>query len=186
MGIYPGVGLPRKRRTRHITNPQDASPRLPHLADSCQSVGRLPALRNGNYQVVPVQNGIPVAELRSVFHLNRNARILLQKILSHQSRMPGSATSHNNDALGLNELGHYIQNASQKHLALVHGNPAPEGIANGHGLLMNFLQHKMRVIALVDVIDRKIDLLNVRRSEEHTSELQSRPHLVCRLLLEKK
>src|SRR5690554_7762248 len=27
---------------------------------------------------------------------------------------------------------------------------------------------------------------NTRRSEEHTSELQSRPHLVCRLLLEKK
>src|SRR5436305_10109381 len=28
--------------------------------------------------------------------------------------------------------------------------------------------------------------LPVPRSEEHTSELQSRPHLVCRLLLEKK
>src|SRR5215813_14748384 len=27
---------------------------------------------------------------------------------------------------------------------------------------------------------------NLARSEEHTSELQSRPHLVCRLLLEKK
>src|SRR3989442_11786772 len=27
---------------------------------------------------------------------------------------------------------------------------------------------------------------NLMRSEEHTSELQSRPHLVCRLLLEKK
>src|SRR3989442_11696151 len=26
----------------------------------------------------------------------------------------------------------------------------------------------------------------ILRSEEHTSELQSRPHLVCRLLLEKK
>src|SRR6266498_5362918 len=26
----------------------------------------------------------------------------------------------------------------------------------------------------------------ITRSEEHTSELQSRPHLVCRLLLEKK
>src|SRR5436305_14907300 len=36
---------------------------------------------------------------------------------------------------------------------------------------------------------RAINLLRVRyrgRSEEHTSELQSRPHLVCRLLLEKK
>src|SRR5690554_7085636 len=29
------------------------------------------------------------------------------------------------------------------------------------------------------------DDLNGKRSEEHTSELQSRPHLVCRLLLEK-
>src|SRR5690554_7739745 len=28
--------------------------------------------------------------------------------------------------------------------------------------------------------------LRKQRSEEHTSELQSRPHLVCRLLLEKK
>src|SRR5690554_7184780 len=27
---------------------------------------------------------------------------------------------------------------------------------------------------------------SAKRSEEHTSELQSRPHLVCRLLLEKK
>src|SRR5215813_15610714 len=27
---------------------------------------------------------------------------------------------------------------------------------------------------------------HLARSEEHTSELQSRPHLVCRLLLEKK
>src|SRR6266498_5159104 len=30
------------------------------------------------------------------------------------------------------------------------------------------------------------DSINFARSEEHTSELQSRPHLVCRLLLEKK
>src|SRR5690554_7774189 len=30
------------------------------------------------------------------------------------------------------------------------------------------------------------DLRGQGRSEEHTSELQSRPHLVCRLLLEKK
>src|SRR5690554_2470816 len=31
-----------------------------------------------------------------------------------------------------------------------------------------------------------MDLICDDRSEEHTSELQSRPHLVCRLLLEKK
>src|SRR5687768_17651358 len=31
-----------------------------------------------------------------------------------------------------------------------------------------------------------VPLVEVERSEEHTSELQSRLHLVCRLLLEKK
>src|SRR2546422_1365551 len=33
---------------------------------------------------------------------------------------------------------------------------------------------------------RRVDLIELPRSEEHTSELQSRLHLVCRLLLEKK
>src|SRR2546429_3501508 len=32
----------------------------------------------------------------------------------------------------------------------------------------------------------RVELVAGRRSEEHTSELQSRLHLVCRLLLEKK
>src|SRR3989442_7409585 len=35
-------------------------------------------------------------------------------------------------------------------------------------------------------LDRPREVLGRLRSEEHTSELQSRPHLVCRLLLEKK
>src|SRR5690554_7164919 len=34
--------------------------------------------------------------------------------------------------------------------------------------------------------NKKTQLCHTLRSEEHTSELQSRPHLVCRLLLEKK
>src|SRR3989442_11606419 len=33
---------------------------------------------------------------------------------------------------------------------------------------------------------RMLPQVGMDRSEEHTSELQSRPHLVCRLLLEKK
>src|SRR3989442_5475643 len=35
-------------------------------------------------------------------------------------------------------------------------------------------------------VKRRAAISRVFRSEEHTSELQSRPHLVCRLLLEKK
>src|SRR2546422_11266258 len=39
------------------------------------------------------------------------------------------------------------------------------------------------VTASLGVLNRSVELA---RSEEHTSELQSRLHLVCRLLLEKK
>src|SRR5437870_9834870 len=50
--------------------------------------------------------------------------------------------------------------------------------------------HLLRVIDfIVSAVGRRIDfrtpMVDARRSEEHTSELQSRGHLVCRLLLEK-
>src|SRR3712207_7491080 len=57
------------------------------------------------------------------------------------------------------------------------------------------LGSRVRRVRLQDVVlgpralvDRAVDLVggDVHRSEEHTSELQSRQYLVCRLLLEKK
>src|SRR5258708_31076206 len=42
------------------------------------------------------------------------------------------------------------------------------------------------VTGLVMAVDYKFDINTLSRSEEHTSELQSPDHLVCRLLLEKK
>src|SRR5436305_4211724 len=43
--------------------------------------------------------------------------------------------------------------------------------------------YKLHESGFVELVS---DRLRVVRSEEHTSELQSRPHLVCRLRLEKK
>src|SRR5439155_21726683 len=55
------------------------------------------------------------------------------------------------------------------------------------------LEHRLHALERVRLAadhDRRLPLLDrrrrARRSEEHTSELQSRGHLVCRLLLEKK
>src|SRR5689334_24282092 len=42
------------------------------------------------------------------------------------------------------------------------------------------------IVSLRDVDLPKIAEMHLKRSEEHTSELQSQFHLVCRLLLEKK
>src|SRR5690625_5619394 len=57
--------------------------------------------------------------------------------------------------------------------------------ASQNPMLQDVIQNKQKIIVLM-----KRDLANPvqteERSEEHTSELQSRGHLVCRLLLEKK
>src|SRR2546422_6931177 len=47
-----------------------------------------------------------------------------------------------------------------------------------------FYRRKLRAAGVTPAAVRTLD--DLRRSEEHTSELQSRLHLVCRLLLEKK
>src|SRR6266498_4264846 len=46
--------------------------------------------------------------------------------------------------------------------------------------------HRRASAGLADRAERPTAVPRHARSEEHTSELQSRPHLVCRLLLEKK
>src|SRR5689334_24317173 len=62
----------------------------------------------------------------------------------------------------------------------VHGHPAVE-IAMGEVVLPVY------AVRAVDVACRTSSPVGqARRSEEHTSELQSQFHLVCRLLLEKK
>src|SRR6266498_4944230 len=46
--------------------------------------------------------------------------------------------------------------------------------------------HARRVVRHLSSTTSAYSVVAAARSEEHTSELQSRPHLVCRLLLEKK
>src|SRR3989442_10155590 len=54
------------------------------------------------------------------------------------------------------------------------------------GHFLNGVVRQRLLVLLIDLrgLNHRQDLS--LRSEEHTSELQSRPHLVCRLLLEKK
>src|SRR5690554_4763831 len=63
------------------------------------------------------------------------------------------------------------------------------GLLGGVVFSLGFLYHRIpgKVILVGFLIMLAAFLLGFKmRSEEHTSELQSRPHLVCRLLLEKK
>src|SRR3712207_7718891 len=52
------------------------------------------------------------------------------------------------------------------------------------GVLVERERRRLGLGELLERVDLQLDLAG--RSEEHTSELQSRQYLVCRLLLEKK
>src|SRR5258708_10515794 len=64
--------------------------------------------------------------------------------------------------------------------ALVAGELQPGVIYSAPGLAEQF------GVSATPVREAMLDLVKDGRSEEHTSELQSPDHLVCRLLLEKK
>src|SRR5690606_39920775 len=61
-------------------------------------------------------------------------------------------------------------------------------LSDGSGVDNRMFGKDSLSIALILVSNRwtEIVVLEIRRSEEHTSELQSRENLVCRLLLDKK
>src|SRR5690625_6089077 len=62
------------------------------------------------------------------------------------------------------------------------------GVVNIGGFMEHSVLQNTRLSVVVDMANKIADLLDIldQRSEEHTSELQSRGHIVCRLLLEKK
>src|SRR5438309_3121127 len=53
-------------------------------------------------------------------------------------------------------------------------------------LVIQILERPLEAIILEVIVPQQLHPLGVIQSEEHTSELQSQFHLVCRLLLEKK
>src|SRR2546422_8116997 len=59
-------------------------------------------------------------------------------------------------------------------------------VGTGSGYLTALLAHRAAHVYSVEVKPALAEFGRRNRSEEHTSELQSRLHLVCRLLLEKK
>src|SRR5690625_3539704 len=94
---------------------------------------------------------------------------------------------------------HYKKGSTTDTLLTGEDNPLPTKDESVEARLQAIEQTQSQILdKLNDTIDTRLtgsiveeiiferDIRNDGRSEEHTSELQSRGHLVCRLLLEKK
>src|SRR5436305_9062853 len=72
-------------------------------------------------------------------------------------------------------------------LPILFGSLAPRGaILKRSAATPSLFETEARCMVFDGPADLAARVDDPARSEEHTSELQSRPHLVCRLLLEKK
>src|SRR5690554_7048322 len=97
-----------------------------------------------------------------------------------------SGTTHWHVMRGSHPMGHeqgpradlYLEGSDQ-HRGWFHSSLLTACAIDGHAPYRGLLTHGF-------VVDENGRKMSKSRSEEHTSELQSRPHLVCRLLLEKK
>src|SRR5690625_792970 len=109
---------------------------------------------------------------------------------------PPSKSQRKRDMLALQKLGQTLTELKPAQLAkipldedLLHAVTEMQRIRQREGRRRQ-LQYIGRLMRSADheAIEHALDALNKEglRSEEHTSELQSRGHLVCRLLLEKK
>src|SRR3712207_7370948 len=77
------------------------------------------------------------------------------------------------DGSPIREMAEAAMALGHEYLALTDHSPR---LTVANGLTAERLEQQLDVVAG----------LNAERSEEHTAELQTRPYLVCRLLLEKK
>src|SRR5690554_7435760 len=93
--------------------------------------------------------------------------------------------------IGIAQTGSDLSPCNRHHIVLAER--LREGIREAGGIAIEFPVHPIQETGKRPTagLDRNLAYLGLvevlyGRSEEHTSELQSRPHLVCRLLLEKK
>src|SRR3989304_8175876 len=93
------------------------------------------------------------------------------------------------------EAGAYLSRAGSKVLVLETRYESGGGLATEEVTYPGFLHNTHAIyMMMVDFapvytdfnLDAEYNCKHIHRSEEHTSELQSRLHLVCRLLLEKR
>src|SRR5690554_7323134 len=86
----------------------------------------------------------------------------------------------------LNSFSQQVQEAPENNRSdVIYKQVHSSILSEQSGLFADGLKLKLDLSVLDEVEEERENFDPEDRSEEHTSELQSRPHLVCRLLLEK-
>ena len=127
-----------------------------------QRVGGLAALGDGNHHVTLADDRIPVAELRRILHLHRHATESFYQLLADESGVPRGSAGHDDDALGLQHLPAVVNECRKCHVVGLQVHTTTHAVRQALGLLEDFLQHEVRIAALLNLAEVDIDGLHLQ------------------------
>ena len=158
MGIGSAIADAGDGRTHYVHDAEDDGAVLFGLLDGYQRIGGFTALRDGDNDIAFVDDGVPVPEFGSVFHLHRYAAKFFDDVFGQQRRVPAGATGHHDDALGFFEMFDVVLDAAHGDGARAGVETAAKTIVNGTGLLEDLFEHEMIVAAFFDGRQFNIEL----------------------------
>src|SRR2546422_1250911 len=181
-GLHQAVGL--------LQHPLGVPAVVRHHAH--RELGALPQVVVGRLRRRDVE-----AVVQPVFEALEHVALVLERLARREMQLPG----HDGDHHGSTALGRAPDVERARHLfdavgldqvadlhvvEVLNADAALEALANLAHVVLEALERPDRPFVHLDAVADHPHPRRSGRSEEHTSELQSRLHLVCRLLLEKK
>ena len=127
-----------------------------------QRVSSLTRLRDGNDNVVFSDYGIAIAELRGVLHLTGNAAERFKELFANESGVPRRTASHNDDALGLQELATEVDECRKSHVVALDIDTSAHAVGEALRLFENFLKHEVLVTPLFYLSEVDVDGLHLQ------------------------
>ena len=153
MQVGAAIGGTGDARANDIADAIEEGPFLLGQLDGGQRIGRLATLTHGDDHIVRINDGVAVAELRGVLHLDRYLSRLLNKVLADESRVPRGATGTDNNTAGIDKLFLVVSDAAEDDIVTLGVQTAFDASAQSIGLLPDFLQHEVREATFLQLVE---------------------------------
>src|SRR5215469_339762 len=143
MGVNRAARFPGEHGANHVANRDHFRALLPSFALGSQRISCFARLADGDDQAAPADNGVAIAELTAVVHLNRNTGKVFDHEFPGQPRMPACAAS--NDLYIIKGAKFILGNVHlvEEDFSCLLRDPAEKRVPNGARLFENFLLHEM-------------------------------------------
>ena len=168
------IGGAGNRRTHHVADAVDEGPPRLGQFDGSQRVGRFTRLGDGQHDVVRMDDGVAVAEFRSVLHLYLDAAEILEEVFADHAGVPRGAARHADDAAGVQEPLLVVENAGEDDIRSLDVDAAADTVGDRARLFEDLLQHEVRIAALLQLgnvhlqfadVDLRFDVVEVDDAE---------------------